>query len=207
MKFLAHRGFVNSASSENSLEALSNAVSCGFGFETDLRDLEGEIAISHDPALSGCLLLSEVINSLEVPTSQMFALNIKADGLASKLDCMLPDNWKQNVFFFDMSVPDMTAYLQRDLKVFSRLSEIEPVPTLLSKCSGIWVDSFFSDWFSTELLREYLDSGLKVAVVSPELHKRNHLPLWEQLASLSLSEDLFLCTDFPDVAKEYFFVD
>jgi len=46
---LAHRGAWTVPKERNSAEALKRALKSGFGIETDLRDLDGTVVISHDP--------------------------------------------------------------------------------------------------------------------------------------------------------------
>ena len=51
-----------------------------------------------------------------------------------------------------------------------------------------------------------LDAGKHVAVVSPELHKRDHVAAWQQWRTWSVwdSERVHLCTDHPTQAEEVF---
>ena len=46
---LAHRGCWGQSVKRNSFEALKRALEEGFGIETDFRDCNGVIVISHDP--------------------------------------------------------------------------------------------------------------------------------------------------------------
>ena len=57
------------------------------------------------------------------------------------------------------------------------------------------------------MIKKYLKQGKKVCIVSPELHKREYLTLWDSLRPLSKQKEynnLLLCTDHPDQAKKYF---
>jgi hypothetical protein len=40
--------------------------------------------------------------------------------------------------------------------------------------------------------------------VSPELHGRMHIPLWEKIVDLKDEPGLLICTDFPMDARDYF---
>jgi len=55
-------------------------------------------------------------------------------------------------------------------------------------------------------IREHLEAGKEVALVSPELHGRPHGAFWQRLrdAGLSRQDALMLCTDFPGAAREFF---
>ena len=50
MQILAHRGRWRSPSEKNSEGAFRAALSAGYGIETDIRDFDGRLVISHDPA-------------------------------------------------------------------------------------------------------------------------------------------------------------
>lgn len=48
IKILAHRGFWKEETEKNTKIAFERAFNSGFGIETDLRDIKGEIVISHN---------------------------------------------------------------------------------------------------------------------------------------------------------------
>jgi glycerophosphoryl diester phosphodiesterase len=48
-RILAHRGYWLEPGEKNSLSAFRRAFEGGFGIETDIRDLDGELVVSHDP--------------------------------------------------------------------------------------------------------------------------------------------------------------
>lgn len=107
------------------------------------------------------------------------ALNIKADGLAGMVKSTLAAFPELDAFVFDMAVPDMRAYFDCGIPVFTRMSEVEIQPCWLEQSSGIWLDSFGPTWFETGLVGDLLATGKRVCVVSPELHGREPKPLWE----------------------------
>ncbi|UVV76362.1 hypothetical protein NXW84_21120 [Bacteroides fragilis] len=51
MEIIAHRGFWNKESEKNTLTAIKRAIDNGYGFETDYRDNNGTIVISHQYAV------------------------------------------------------------------------------------------------------------------------------------------------------------
>lgn len=67
MKILCHRGAWTAAAEKNSVPAIKKAVSLGYGFETDVRDYQGKLVISHDIAKENSPLLEEIFNSLAPP--------------------------------------------------------------------------------------------------------------------------------------------
>ena len=54
--------------------------------------------------------------------------------------------------------------------------------------------------------KEVLNLGKRVGFVSPELHGRPHLPIWEEIKKFELHRNRFfeLCTDFPEAAFDFF---
>ena len=48
---IAHRGYWKNENEKNKKAAFERAFDCGFGVETDLRDIKGEIVISHNMPL------------------------------------------------------------------------------------------------------------------------------------------------------------
>jgi hypothetical protein len=211
MKIIAHRGFWKEPYEKNSKIAFSRAINNGFGIETDVRDYFGSLVISHDIPLSGVqtfkefldCYLKDSITQIEPP---FLAINIKADGLQSKLKELLEEYKITNYFVFDMTIPDTIIYLNSDINVFMRKSEYEDFPESISNINGIWLDQFNSDWYTEEFLNMQLYRWNYVCVVSPELHGRKYNNCWKLLKKVSEKENnkLMLCTDYPKQAKEYF---
>jgi len=207
MQILSHRGFWKEASEKNKLKAFNNSFSLGYGTETDIRDFDGDLVISHDiPCGEEMRFLDflELAETFNGGTKLPLALNIKADGLAQKIYEELSQFPSLDVFFFDMAVPDMLSYFTSGLPVFTRMSEVEMDPVWIEKSAGIWLDAFNSEWYCLDLLFKLFASGKKVCLVSPELHGRAHLSLWESILELKDHPQLMICTDFPLEANDYF---
>ena len=207
MKFLAHRGHWLERLETNSLAAFERAWAGGHGIETDLRDLNGEIVVSHDPPERGARTLDQFFSAYaEKGGGTPLALNIKSDGLQSAIAKAIDKHRVQNYFVFDMSVPDGLHYLRAGLPVFVRLSEYEPETALLDRAAGVWLDAFESEWWTLDTVRSLHSREKRIAIVSPELHRRSHEPLWRTLKGLEREtrDSLMLCTDFPDAASKAF---
>lgn len=206
-EIVAHRGFWLHPEEKNSREAFERAFLNGYGVETDVRDLRGELVIAHDMPLGGEMTLAsflELYRSTEANTT--LAINIKSDGLAASLQGMLQEYGVSDYFVFDMSVPDSLSYLKAGMPVFARLSEYEPWSRLCDDTSGIWLDGFEADPEERQM-SECLAAGKSLCVVSPELHGRNHQAFWsvyKRLRSQAAPARLFICTDYPKHAEEFF---
>jgi hypothetical protein len=207
MKFLSHRGIWRAVEQKNTKNAFLTSFEFGFGVETDIRDCKGELVISHDPPTGVEQTLESFLDLLSGQVLPL-ALNIKSDGLFKRLAIEFQTRVElSEAFVFDMSVPDMIQYAKHGIPFFTRLSEYEREPALLDKAGGIWLDSFISEWFEFELIRKYIKMGFIIAIVSPELHNRNHINFWEKLrleSDLLSSDKVWLCTDFPIEASHFF---
>ena len=208
MKIISHRGLWNEAHQKNSLPSFLNSFEHNFGTETDLRDCNGDIVISHDVpgeqavTLRQFLELYSSFESKELP----LALNIKADGLQTILLVWVDEFSLSNYFVFDISVPDTLLYRSCGIKYFIRESEYENISPLYSDSEGIWLDCFHSIWYPMEHIERHLDNQKKVCLVSPELHKQDYMGLWEPLkdSRYHLEDNLLLCTDHPIIAEKFF---
>ena len=212
MKIISHRGFWTSEYEKNTVAAFIRSLECGYGIETDVRDCNGELVISHDIPFQTTYLFDEFLATYckfsEAKTPSLcIAINIKSDGLQSRVKKLLDKYKIQNYFVFDMSVPDTINYIKQGVITFSRVSELENNSTLNSMANGIWLDQFYGDWYKTELIQELLDSYGQICVVSPELHNRDKDGCWEMLLQLpvNIRNRVMLCTDLPDKAKEFFY--
>jgi len=202
---LSHRGYWKDLSEKNQPTAFNRSFSLGFGTETDIRDRNGDLVISHDMPGADAITLADMLDILggrDLP----LALNIKADGLGRKLQSQLRARGLTQWFTFDMSVPETVVQIGLGMPVFSRASEYERRPVLYDQAIGIWLDGFLSDWFSPDDVAAFLQDGKRVAIVSPELHRRSHLGLWQRLREAGLTDnpELMLCTDLPEDARAYF---
>lgn len=209
MKILSHRGCWKSASEKNTYKAFEYSFVRGFGTETDIRDFRGELVLSHDIAQGNELTFSEFMELVEKQQKSSgglltLALNIKSDGLAYKMSQSLNKYSKSDFFVFDMSVPDMRSYFEVGIPVFTRMSEVEKDPAWLDKSVGVWLDGFETEWYGVDVICDLLGRQKRVCIVSPELHCRSHILLWERLKLLQNKQGLLLCTDYPELAADFF---
>lgn len=206
MKFLAHRGFWAAGHDHNSPAAISAARVRGFGAEIDIRDHRGTVVISHDlPDDRSTSLRSLLTDADAVP--RPLALNVKADGLAQLVATLLAESGLDDLFTFDMSVPDHLAWIAAGVPTLTRWSDVEPTPVLADVSTGVWLDAMHRDlWWDAGDLDRLLSSGQVVALVSPELHGRPHESLWQYMRTREMHrlENVLLCTDFPHLAEEFF---
>ena len=203
MRILCHRGYWKSAPEKNTVEAFERGYALGLGTETDIRDLNGQLVISHDPPTGNPLTFKRFLET--TPRGVFLALNVKSDGIASAATQILEDLGHQNYVFFDMSVPDMQQYLRKSMPTAMRLSEYEPwVESLAGRVKTIWLDAFEDTWYTKGDIETLLGKGFDILIVSDELHGRDPQAQWALLDSLSKSDKLTLCTDLPEEALKRF---
>jgi hypothetical protein len=207
MIILSHRGYWKDKLEKNLDVAFDRSFSLNFGTETDVRDYQELLVISHDiPNKSAISIDSFFQLYTKYSASLPLALNIKADGLHKLLLKAIQRYDVSNYFVFDMSIPDTKLYLDMGFNVFSRVSEYEPTPAFYDKIEGIWLDAFHSNWFDKQVIQKFLDDGKKVCIVSSELHGRDYEELWYILSDNNIKnrDTLMLCTDIPEKAKLFF---
>lgn len=208
MKILAHRGYWNKFAPKNTILAIKMALERGYGFESDVRDFEGNVVISHDIADSNCQKAEEIFKLLhDYSNNYTFAINIKADGLKNLLSNLLYVYDIHNYFLFDMSIPQMVEFKEKGLRFFTRQSEVESFPCMYEDAAGIWIDGFWStDWITKDIILNHLEHNKDVCLVSPDLHSnQNFRDFWKKLKGYNMDTDrIMLCTDYPDEARNFF---
>ncbi|WP_455186450.1 hypothetical protein [Azospirillum palustre] len=219
MDILAHRGWWREKSEKNSRTAFERCFQAGYGCELDVRDCAGTLVISHDPPLTSDILTFPELLKIHADsgTTGPIAINVKADGLQDMIQQAFTQAGTAPHFLFDMSVPDTLVYLRKGMRVFVRQSEYEDFNSFGHDVPGVWLDFFHDRWAGKEVIHGHLNAGRSVALVSPELHGRDHRAdwqVWREVHREIEQEDkkekfrdsprLMLCTDFPDEAEGFF---
>ena len=216
MNILAHRGLWNVISEKNSLKSLKLSLDENFGIETDLRDFDGSLVVSHDPVVirDNILLFEDLLKVYKESRSKAtLALNIKTDGIISEAEFLLNKYKIKNYFFFDMSIPELICSHKKNIKnIFCRNSEFESSEKVLHLSTGVWLDSFDGMHRNLKsLILNYLNKKKNIAIVSPELHVKDHKLMyncWREIKDLNIPKDskqlLMLCTDNPFIARDFF---
>jgi glycerophosphoryl diester phosphodiesterase len=207
MNVIAHRGCWREPEEKNTLKSFSIALEKGFGIETDVRDYAGRLVISHDVATDQSILFKDFVDLMKIFNAKNIALNIKSDGLHDLLIDSLAGI--EGYFVFDMSVPDTVGYKDKGINYYTRYSDYEPSPALLSKAKGVWFDNFSDGNLDCLKLIELLKNEKNIVLVSPELHRFDYKNYWTSLNALFLQHPEYMnlvsiCTDYPELAMEFF---
>ena len=198
---LAHRGMWTEEVAPNSERAIVEALSRGFGLETDIRDHKGELMVSHDPPLGEELRLTRLFQwSCDRPS--LLALNVKADGLASEISRLVPSDHPTEHFVFDMSFPQARVLAKSGIPIAARISEFEPVEQSrvgpYASARYVWIDCFESDWFLTQDMISTALAERTSVLVSPEIHGRDPEAAWNWVCAMRrMGHRVGLCTDLP----------
>lgn len=205
---LSHRGYWKDIQEKNKPIAFERSFSLNFGTETDIRDFNGELVISHDISDFNAISVKEFFTLYKKYNNTLpLALNIKADGLQMKLKELLDEYSIQNYFVFDMSVPDGLGYLNNKFNVFTRQSEYEKDPSYYNEAKGIWLDEFHHHWITKEIIQSHIENQKQICIVSPDLHKREYKNEWQHYKQIEKElgiNHLMICTDYPEIAREFF---
>ena len=214
MIVLAHRGLWRQKREQNTIASLCAALDQGFGIETDIRDDRGRLVISHDcPSGSEDELDAFLACYREGDCRQMLALNVKSCGLHAKVEGVLKRHGipRECYFLFDMAPPDALGYLARSMPCYTRQSEMETAPAFPGRAAGVWLDCFDGDWIDEAVICAHDQAGLRVALVSPELHGRGKEAAWAEWRRVVAwfreqrrSDHVMICTDHPAEATVYF---
>lgn len=209
MDIISHRGYWEKKQDQNSLDSFYKSFEFGFGVETDIRDSDSRLVISHDMPSNKAIELKDFLNIYKKYSCKTYlplALNIKSDGLSCELLKNLKEFEISDYFVFDMSIPDSISYLKNKMNVFGRASDIEICIPKYEIVQGVWLDTFEEEWIDESVIQKFVSDNKKVCIVSPELHGRNNTQFWSMLKNVNseLTYKIAICTDFPEQANNFF---
>lgn len=164
-----------------------------FGIEIDVRDYNNEIVIAHDHPTTNSVKLTDFLK--HVNPDLLLAINVKSSELENELHNTLMNYEIKNYFTFDWPVPSLLKAINKKLICAFRLSEYEK--EIIPNCSWVWLDTFHSIWYDEIFLDSLKNKGVKIAVVSPELHNRkSELPKIKEIVKSGKVDAI--CTDLPE---------
>lgn len=139
-----------------------------FGIEIDVRDYNHKIVLNHEPMANG--LNFELF--LESFKHKFLIINIKSEGIESKIIKMLNKKKINNYFFLDSTVP-MSLKLDKKINKSLRISDLENVNLKSKKINyfnWVWID-YLNNIYSIKKshLRSLHKLKIKNCFVSPEL--------------------------------------
>jgi len=197
MNFISHR--------RNTIEELK-ATPTEYGVEVDIRSDNGKLIIHHDPFSSG----DDFEKWIQHYQHGTLILNVKEEGLETRLIDLMKQRGIDDYFFLDQSFPFLIKWSklgERHCAV--RVSEFESVETALTlagKIDWVWVDCFTKFPLSGEDAKRLQDAGFKLCLVSPELQGRPAETAIPELAKLLADRQIAadaICTKKPEIWKDF----
>jgi len=164
-----------------------------FGLEIDIHNYNNKLVLAHDHPNEQSIKLEDFIT--HIPKNSLLAINIKNEEVEAGLKIILSRTKTTNYFTFDWPVTSLHNAINHDLNCAFRLSEYEK--DIVPNCPWVWLDSFNGIWYDADFLISLKKSGIKLAIVSPELHNRE--------ADINKVKDIVnavkvdaMCTDIPE---------
>jgi len=193
MRIILHR--------QNTLAELL-ATPTNYGVEIDIRSSGDRLTIQHDPFVEG----GDLETWLGAYRHGTLILNVKEEGLEPRLITLMKDFGIEDYFFLDQSFPFLIKYsVMSKQRSAVRVSELESIQTALNlagKVTWAWIDYFTHFPLSHADASALRNAGLKLCLVSPELHGHNPELTIRRLVELLLVRDIrvdAVCTKRPDL--------
>ncbi|MES2887700.1 MAG: phosphatidylinositol-specific phospholipase C/glycerophosphodiester phosphodiesterase family protein [Pseudomonadota bacterium] len=172
------------------------------GVEVDVRSDGGRLMIHHDPFAPG----ESFDDWIAEYRHGTLILNVKEEGLESRLIALMQSRGIEDYFFLDQSFPFLVKWARaQERRCAVRVSEFESIDTALSlagQVDWVWVDCFTHFPLSQQDARRLQDASFKLCLVSPELQGRDAELEIPQLRSLLAQRSIVaqaVCTKRPDL--------
>ena len=173
-----------------------------YGVEVDIRSDGDRLITHHDPFVTG-ESFDEWINAYQHGT---LILNVKEEGLESRLIAHMQSQGIADYFFLDQSFPFLVKWSKAgEHRCAVRVSEFESIETALTlsgKVDWVWVDCFTKFPLSDDDAVRLRNAGFKLCLVSPELQGRDaeiEIPALVSLLREQNIESDAVCTKRPDL--------
>lgn len=193
MKIIAHR--INS-SQELCYVPVKN------GVEVDIRSKGERLIIHHDPFVDG----EDFNDWISAYRHGTLILNVKEEGLESRLIELMRSHGIEDYFFLDQSFPFLIKWAKLgERRCAVRVSEYESIETALTlagKVDWVWVDCFTQFPLSTGDASRLKQAGFKLCLVSPELQGRDAASEIPRMSAILAERQITVdavCTKCPDI--------
>lgn len=173
-----------------------------YGVELDIRSFGSRLVIHHDPFVDG----EDFQEWISAYNHGTLILNVKEEGLESRLIDLMKQHGVSSYFFLDQSFPFLVKSARLgETRCAVRVSEYESIDTamaLAGKVDWIWVDCFTKFPLIGKDADRLKAAGFRLCLVSPELQGRDAVVEIPQLAKLLREEHIrpdAVCTKRPDI--------
>jgi hypothetical protein len=193
MKIIAHR--------RNTIAELEQTPTA-YGVEVDIRSCGDRLIIHHDPFAAG----EDFVRWLASYRHGTLILNVKEEGLESRLLELMQQFGIDDFFFLDQSFPFLVKWAEQgERRCAVRVSEFESIETALTlagRVDWVWIDCFSRFPLSAADALRLRAAGFRLCIVSPELQGRlpeNEIPALQSLLSAEGIDADAVCTKRPDL--------
>lgn len=166
------------------------------GVEIDIRSKGDRLILHHEPFCSG----DDFEEWLRHFNHAFIILNVKEEGLESRIQALLDKKGIEDYFYLDVSFPFIIKLInvgQKNIAVrFSEYESIETCLALAGKVGWVWVDCFTRSPLDRAAY-EKLTKHFKLCLVSPELVGRPQ-DISKVKRDVSGMEIGGVCTKLPD---------
>ena len=191
MRIIAHR---------RNTVALLRDTPRDLGVEVDVRSQGGRLVIHHDPFQDG----EDFMQWVALYAHGTLILNVKEEGLETRLLAAMAERGIGDFFFLDQSVPFLVKTARGgERRCAVRVSEYEPVAgamALAGMVEWVWVDCFTRFPINGAEAARMQGAGFKLCIVSPELQGRMDPAAVAEMRALMASEGIeadAVCTKTP----------
>ncbi len=143
-----------------------------YGVEVDVRDYNNNLILNHDPFKGGENFLS-YLNHFK---HKFIIINIKSEGIETKVHKILKQNKISNFFLLDVSIPFIVKLHKKlNKKIAIRVSDLEDITTAKNFKKMIkwaWLDFFKIKKIRFDYLKNLKKLNYKTCYVSHELQQR-----------------------------------
>lgn len=172
------------------------------GVEVDIRSFGNKLVINHDPYQDGL----DFEMWLTFFSHGTLILNVKEEGLESRLLDLMKSKGINDFFFLDQSFPFLVKWANLgESRSAVRVSEYESIDTALNlagKVEWVWLDCFKKLSIDSKQIRTLKNAGFKICLVSPELHSRDYKSEVSSainwINEMSIEIDA-VCTKYPEI--------
>ena len=138
--------------------------------EVDIHAFGERLVIHHDAMKDG----PDLADWLAAAGNRFAILNVKEEGIEDTVLAMAENSDLEDFFLLDLSFPALMKMIRKgEKRVALRVSEYEhfsAAVNLHDKVGWVWLDCFDGFPLDKKACAELVASGVKICLVSPELH-------------------------------------
>ena len=183
----------------NDLQMLEK-IPTNFGIEIDLHAYGKRLVVHHNVFTDSV----DFSQWLEAYNHELVILNIKEEGIESRVLDQITARGIENFFMLDVSFPAIVKLVRSgEKRIAVRVSKYESVTsamTLAGKIDWIWLDVFDGIPINKNDFNQLKTAGFKICLVSPELQGCDPSEIHSfktTIKKLELSLDA-VCTKYPE---------